>query len=291
MRNYTPEIEDIEPGQTIRVNHTDCPAGEDTRRRLYISRPHANPMLALAYCHNCQEKGVQRTETYESYRTAKHHNSVVTHKIVEENVVQPEGMVFEYYDWPMSAQAWAIKSRISGALISKYRIAYDPSSNRVYLPRYTYYTHGVPARLDGYQLRNIEKNKEPKYYTVSRSNSKGFTTIRTDGWKLSSYDTVIVEDLVSGMHVVEALGKLSVEVVVNYGVKVNLEALYSMKGAEHAFVWLDNDNDHVIAQAKTMGKTLDLLSSDIKVEVIWELYHDPKHYTQAACPSGTHTTS
>lgn len=38
-------------GEQVHINHTNCPAGEDTRQRLYITRK--DETLYLAYCHNC----------------------------------------------------------------------------------------------------------------------------------------------------------------------------------------------------------------------------------------------
>lgn len=43
-------------GETDHINHDDCPAGEDTKGRLYVTKTD-NGML-LAYCHHCGGKGV-----------------------------------------------------------------------------------------------------------------------------------------------------------------------------------------------------------------------------------------
>ena len=40
----------MDVGETVRINHADCEAGEDTRRRLYITM---KPDILLGYCHNC----------------------------------------------------------------------------------------------------------------------------------------------------------------------------------------------------------------------------------------------
>jgi len=44
--------------ETVRMNHDDCPAGQDTRQRLYITRTIDNTFLA--YCHNCGGKAWRR---------------------------------------------------------------------------------------------------------------------------------------------------------------------------------------------------------------------------------------
>lgn len=47
--------------ETVRMNHDDCPAGQDTRQRLYITRTIDNTFLA--YCHNCGGKAWRRAAT------------------------------------------------------------------------------------------------------------------------------------------------------------------------------------------------------------------------------------
>lgn len=47
--------------ETVRINHDDCPAGQDTRQRLYITRTVDNTFLA--YCHNCGGKAWRRAGT------------------------------------------------------------------------------------------------------------------------------------------------------------------------------------------------------------------------------------
>lgn len=43
-------------GQQVHVNHKDCSAGTDTKKRLYIKRVAANS--CVYYCHHCKESGV-----------------------------------------------------------------------------------------------------------------------------------------------------------------------------------------------------------------------------------------
>ena len=51
----------LEHGKQIRINHTKCPAGEDTKERLYVKRDYNR---ILAYCHNCTGWGlIKRTST------------------------------------------------------------------------------------------------------------------------------------------------------------------------------------------------------------------------------------
>ena len=86
---------------------------------------------------------------------------------------------------------------------------------------------------------------------------------------------VIVEDLVSGIHVMEAMNGLA-RVYVNYGVDVDTDTLQAaLSGNKPVVVWLDNDSDHVENQAKMMARTLSLIGTE-PVQIV-EVFSDPKH--------------
>lgn len=51
--------EQLTNGETIRINHSNCPAGTDRRQRLYITKTYDGKRL-LAYCHNCGLSGSSR---------------------------------------------------------------------------------------------------------------------------------------------------------------------------------------------------------------------------------------
>ena len=81
-------------------------------------------------------------------------------------------------EWPTHATGWAFKNNLSAALIEKYGIAYDPTSNRVYLPRWKHTSAASPSVHDlmGYQLRNTDPALDvPKYLTVVSDEDRGYT--------------------------------------------------------------------------------------------------------------------
>ena len=45
----------LRDGEQVKVNHKNCSAGEDTKKRLYIKKVYGG---ALAYCHHCTGVGV-----------------------------------------------------------------------------------------------------------------------------------------------------------------------------------------------------------------------------------------
>jgi len=61
MITYIPEETykhlELAEGEQVRINHTECTAGSDTRKRLYIKNKGSH---IVAYCHNCGLKGGKR---------------------------------------------------------------------------------------------------------------------------------------------------------------------------------------------------------------------------------------
>ena len=283
LKNYGQEIEEIEPGQTIRLNHVDCDAGEDTRRRLYITRTHADETKVVAYCHNCQQGGIRTTANYSTYRDDKHRKPRDNEETVSDNVEEPVGLVGQFNHWPADAHAWALQRNLSQVDFDWYGIKYDPSSDRIYIPKY----HSMDRRkqnqgkLVGYQLRNLG-NYGPKYITVNEKDAKNWMYIHPDQCECDW--AVIVEDMVSAIHILKATANIWNDggnkpgVFVNYGTKVDPTLMYvAARNHKWATVWLDNDNQHVLNQAKMMQRTIAMYNGNIKVGRV-EGYDDPKYH-------------
>ncbi len=280
---YRTAAEDIDPGETLRINHNKCEAGEDTRRRLYLTRPMSDPTTVIGYCHNCQCGGVLRTGKHMNYRDTKHKTPMGPTTLRIEDLAAPKHMIVDMMLWPTHATAWALKGKLTPQLCRDYNILFDPSSNRVYLPRYCSFTGAVPLGgvLRGYQLRNTDPGLTvPKYLTVVTDDDRGYSIMY--GNVVSTVEPtiiVLVEDLLSGISIVEAFERTqrTVHAVVNYGTKVNLEAVNHCSRYNNILVWLDNDSSHVIDQAKVMARTISLLHP--VAQVASELREkDPKHY-------------
>jgi hypothetical protein len=234
------------------------------------------------YCHNCQSGGRHSTDKYESYRDDRHGPKKPTVHI-EETVTEPEGLVKILDLWPTSAQVWAIKNRVTPAMVALSDIAYDPQENRVYIPRYDVvnWPSGRMGELVGYQLRLIE-GRGPKYTTVQLKDSElNYTRLVCSHRGPSAVKQwVIVEDYVSACHIAEATyrrfgGDNEWGVAVNYGTKINTHLLYTLREGDTVTVWLDNDSEHVRNQARIMAETVQLYG----VRGRWiDLFEDPKHH-------------
>jgi len=278
LRDYRNLIEHIEPGGTERTNHDGCEAGTDTRQRLYITRPLADPTVVLGYCHNCAQGSKWTTKEYRAYRGRQHAERIPRMPTIYENVY-PLSTMRKLDEWPACGRAWAIKNGIDQARINLYQIGFDTSSNRVYLPMYQQIASPSfqPVGFDGYQLRCVE-GTGPKYLTVRKKDSEGYSMLTSTGTARIGETCIIVEDLVSGIHLATAGWRNHLTVFVNYGVKINPHVVQRASQFERAGVWLDNDSDQIVEMARKYGRTIQLYGPRCNVQVN-SLSTDPKKYT------------
>lgn len=289
LKNYTTEMDDIAVGETRRVDHSTCEAGEDERRRLYLTRTVADPTKVVAYCHNCQQGGVWTDGDYKAYRSQRHQSPTSTVLTCDE-VVVPPGLIETTTDWPAPAQSWLYKKGPSKKMCEKYGIQYDPSSERIYLPRYrTWDNNGwEPSKLlIGYQLRSLN-GVGSKYLTVHKDGEQGWTELLDSKYCEKDY-AIIVEDLSSGLHIIESCSADESNgpvVFVNYGTKVDPTMMYNIaNNFKWCVVWLDNDGQHIHNQAQLMVRTIKMYSDKIHVKALdWmddAKYHEADHVVRA----------
>lgn len=261
LSDYEHAISNLERGDTARTNHIDCPAGVDSRRRLYLTRPASSAGIVLGFCHNCQESGITRDQVtkYRDFNLTKPPPKT-------KNFEVPHDMEADPKMWPESAIHWRIAKGLTIGQCRMALIQYDPSSHRIYLPMYdkvnsdgSLYEDGG-STLRGFQLRQIDATG-PKYYTALQD---GGTKPATRLNHSVSDLCVLVEDLASGLALTYACSSgsvhYSVSVVVNYGIKVTVETLADNVDCKKNLVWLDNDGGVVDEQSRTIARTWSLLS-------------------------------
>lgn len=262
---WQPVIDDLEPGDTVRINHTNCEAGEDTRKRLYFSRPVGGGDRVLGYCHNCQKgasffaEGDYRIDFEGTLATSVDISSTDEFKIPKMEAIRSE--------WPREARHWLFQYGISDAMITWAEIAYIPATHRMYLPIYEHIKltdhDSFKGNYKGYQTRRLwTKGKRPKYDTSLIDAHQTMDTIMEytpDDTIFGDYKSVIVEDFLSGLRILQFAkdNSFDVEILVNYGTKINVEAIAKLSG--EIFVWFDNDNAHVCNQATKVARTASLI--------------------------------
>ena len=268
---YQEECDYLSVGETTSVDHIDCPAGEDTRQRLYLTK--VDDTKVICYCHNCQNGGYFRVGP--SFRGA--HSALSMLEMRDKEFEVPHVTYDDTSSWPVKAARIVFGAGLSTPKM--YGIGYVEEADAIYYPIWDT-VHVDPhlggadlVDLKGYQLRPVTK-KGSKYITVMKDSEVDMSTVITvKGFETLEAPLIVVEDLLSGIKVSRALKttKMDGAVLVNYGTKVNLEAIQrgiNSIGATHLLVWFDNDNPHVIKQAETIARTGPLISKGLRSTVI-----------------------
>lgn len=268
---FQTHIDSLDFGESVRINHKNCEAGEDTRRRLYLTKPASGGGEVLAYCHNCQQGN--RWVGGESYRISTERTDTTEKRIRAINMSEYEE--FDNVEWPGDAKQEIFRYGIGGKITKLADVRYDPSTHRIVFPIYNSLMIGSTVCSKGV-LKGIQKKR------LVGSGTKYITEMNSDSYDLSSIIThtpmpdqkdhigVIVEDYLSGLRIIQwGMLDFNLKVLVNYGTKVNPEAIKNLTDVSKLVVWLDNDSAHVKEQAKTIGTVSKLIqpsSTFIKIE-------------------------
>ena len=253
-------------GETLRMNHTRCTAGEDTRRRLYVTR---KADVLLGYCHNCQQSVSKYVAPDDRFRK----DVALSTSVVKPILTNPLIVPFNDKDnIPREAEAWRFKSKLSRKLCDEWKIGYCPEYNAIYLPFYW-----MDGSNDGFQLRPLDKQSTAKYVNHVWGHDDAELGGRLFAHGIAKNICVIVEDLVSAIHIAEA----GYDALVNYGTAVKPTVLYELSKEKYdqIIVWLDNDSDLIIKKAAQMTNVLNMYSPNIAGRIT--SHADPKKFTEA----------
>jgi hypothetical protein len=157
VREFKEDGAHLRPGEQTRINHVDCPAGRDTRGRLYIKRKDDNTLLA--YCHNCGEYGISSSNKTRAIRDLLIENEVAQRDGAGE-LLLPDDIERNIDYWPGQARLWPLKYGISPTEVYENNICYSPSWNRIILPVYE------NGKLAFWQGRAVDKGQDPKYVSA-----------------------------------------------------------------------------------------------------------------------------
>src|SRR5688572_12518334 len=93
----------VSVGEQVHVNHDSCPAGTDTKKRLYIRRTNE---AILAYCHNCGGHLVKRGR--HKVRSIEEIQQSLVAKLdkVTGEVLLPDDCLLSPANWPTQAASW-----------------------------------------------------------------------------------------------------------------------------------------------------------------------------------------
>lgn len=215
-------------GQQVRINHDACPAGRDTKQRLFIKRAFRK---VLAYCHNCGGHHVRGTgkggvREAEVIRELLAKDERETRSASE--VLLPADIKYNPAAWPDDARAWLYQYDIDDTDIAEYSIGYSESWGRVILPVY------ASGKCVFWQGRQID-GPAPKYISVRCAKKPLFTA---PTYAPTSDRVVITEDMLSAIRVAKT-GCADAVALLGTGGPDDLPV--RLAGYKDVICWLDKD--------------------------------------------------
>ena len=235
--------------EQVNVNHEECPAGTDTKRRLYVKRvENGTDNSYLFYCHHCGNRG-----------SLKYHGLLRVEEIAKESTVTTRISAVELLDaldryrhglfnaelWSLDAKLWWYKYNLNNADAVGYNVQYNDIDNRLWLK--------VATGL--WQGRGFgEAAKKMKYYTVGDINSSEVFVRNTRS------TVMLVEDVVSAYK----CAKAGINVLPLLGTTLRLHHLFLIKEYDRVIIYMDNDTAGQKA-AVNIYRELSPYSNDIDV--------------------------
>jgi translation initiation factor 2 beta subunit (eIF-2beta)/eIF-5 len=279
---------EIKPGETVHVNHNDCPAGEDTRERLYYTRCHKPTHMVMYYCHNCGTGGSfhtgKRATFAIDFKKPEPKNELKKHTPAWMKCIWDEGLdLFERKvrntQVPTVVVDWLFTGRpAADAFFPPDTIKYHPMHECLLFGAWPEgrYPSGPPDIIQ----QRFFRNGGPKCLThkaFSKDKARNYVAGATPKW------CVIVEDMLSQYRVLDAVTKdkrmneMQAAAYCLMGNTCTIEELLWLKqqGIEHLYVWLDNDNEIVLRNAELIARRAATLG--MKSNLITH-YTDPKYY-------------
>lgn len=255
----TEQLKMLHVGGQLRYNHDDCPAGTDTRQRLYIKRTSDS---YIAFCHNCGNSGVL-TVSNDGFRKTRTGDATYTkglHVVPMTSLFTPEGLLNNctqrMSEFGAAALAWLYSYQITQEDVIKYHIYFSKTKNSIIMyPKKTI------------SVERTFKVSSPKYIMEKAVPDVNRNTFLRG--KHNRLPLLIVEDYISGIR----YHKLGLNVLVLLGTNFANETFIDaslMDVLANAPIAIHLDADHAgrVASNK-IKKALSALST--KIQIVTEL--------------------
>lgn len=274
-------VRDLAPDAvgTVRYNHEGCPAGTDTRRRLYVTRKGDPPTLVVAYCHNCGESGVASERDkiiFANTQFAKQELMTGEKHEAPEDLPETSEPLVDHV-----GKSWPMRYGITDEEMNGFNLRWDVEEGKIVLPIYRYIDRNrgregeediLSSHLIGYQLRRyFQADNRPKYMTSKFSGTNILETLVANNTLGVVPCVVIVEDLLSAIKVSRS-ARVTVPL---YGTHIRSERLLELSKIYPVIVWLDNDGPQVLKHRDRIKSLVDCFGR--KCSVV-DTLQDPKGY-------------
>jgi hypothetical protein len=252
LTNNAATYEDIAEGSQAKFNHEDCPAGVDTKQRLYVKNLDG---AYLWHCHNCSDSGYYRPrETVMRIKEDTTTHVPIPRKGFPMPTVSSLTRKKDYDTFELAGQLWLSQYEFNAE--ECWLLDITEGRDGIILPIYNHL-----ARIVGCQVRRY--NAKPKYVTYTTQRYSYLVSHVIDITK----PLVVVEDLLSSYKLYLS-GYPSLCLL---GTSIDDKAKLILSRYERTLLWLDDDVAGHTAAFK-LNRELDVICKNLTV-----MYnHQPK---------------
>lgn len=213
--------EDLDDDKQLKFNHITCPAGEDTKFRLYVKKVDG---AYLFHCHNCGDSGYYRPR--ETYSRIKDAGTLVVEERMSRMDMMKQVTTEDFADFKIEGQLWLSQYGFDDEMCHAYGIS--ECELGLMLPTYGKNLSGGTATT-GCQIRKYG-SKGPKYIT--------YTDCKYSYLEADKDCVILTEDLLSSYK----LNWAGWPTICLLGTKLALGAQRIVtEKYKRAILWLDDD--------------------------------------------------
>jgi DNA primase len=255
------------PGIQVNVNHADCPAGPDTKRRLYIKNTGTR---VLAYCHHCNGHKVVAVPG----RSYRDYDAIETEFLADTppelpKVVLPEDCCYDTRQWPTEAWGWLFQHHVTEHTTLAHSICYSPSWGRVIVPVFN------GGELLFWQGRNVGLVKGPKYVSFKGAKKPVFASHGLGHGH--PQQVVVVEDMLSAIRIAQDVEDVTALALLGTSLHdEHIEFLQKMDCP--VLLWLDYDDAGQKAEGDIYNRLQTVLTHPV-YRAVRSAQQEPKQLT------------
>lgn len=243
--------------EQVNVNHDECSAGTDTKKRLYVKRVEdGRNNTYLFYCHHCGNRGSLKYEGLRRIEEVAKETIVTTRSSAAELLTALDMHrhgVFGIAFWSPDAKLWWYKYNLDSDDAVRHCVQYNNIDGRLWLR----VSHGL------WQGRGFgSAASKMKYYTV------GDITASKVFMRNTRSTVMLVEDVVSAYK----CAKAGINVLPLLGTTLRPHHFSLIKEYKRVMIYMDNDTAGQKA-AVNIYKALSPYTNDL--DVIYDM-HQPK---------------
>lgn len=302
------------PGEQVRCNHIDCPAGEDKKQRLYVKRPADNAQIMIAYCHNCGCYGVVKSRA-SSYHSTSMSDTYLVDQLKDNDGNSKRARYGRHYQKPQAKwdgimpahwvgadelESWyapaiqrCIRNGLTDTDLVHFEYHMDNPDLRMWHPIYSFIDRSSPLINDkalrlGMQGRDISRTRgggvATKYLTTKRdADTKIETCLYTGTREIGGKMMVFCEDYISGIRLVQPGIAWETVAVPLLGSHIRTERMLELLSKHAPFtrvlIWLDNDKANIKDEAARMAGICGLVGLPSRRVITITQQLEPKHCT------------